>query len=285
MRIFISYSRADHQSAEAVAKTLKQAGHQVFFDKHSIKAADDFNRIIWGEIRKAELFIFLISPNSIRPGSYALTELSFAEKKWPNPERRVLSVLVEPTELTNIPIYTSICHILRPEGNVAASIRAEVLKLHSRHRWIIVGRVAALIIGFVLIGLASLWGYQSYSQQKPIKARSTLTAVGISFDEYSFIDYSSRGDLDAVALFLKAGMDPNVTLPVLQYHHNNPKRFSWKTTPLMAAINYGKVEVVKQLLKAGADVYAKNGEGATVLNLAKEKGNKEIIELLQNATD
>ena len=76
MRVFLSYSRADTTTAEAVAANLKPAGHEVFFDRDSIKVADDFNRIIWGEIQKADLFVFLISPNSVRAGSYALTELA-----------------------------------------------------------------------------------------------------------------------------------------------------------------------------------------------------------------
>ena len=63
-------------TAERVAASLNPAGHEVFFDLDSIKVADDFNRIIRSEIQKADLFVFLISPNSVRAGSYALTELA-----------------------------------------------------------------------------------------------------------------------------------------------------------------------------------------------------------------
>ena len=76
MRVFQSYSKTDTTTAEQVAANLKQAGHKVFFDRDSLKVADDFNRIIRGEIQKADLFTFLISPNSVRAGSYALTELA-----------------------------------------------------------------------------------------------------------------------------------------------------------------------------------------------------------------
>ena len=55
-------------------------------------------------------------------------------------------------------------------------------------------------------------------------------------------------------------------------------------TPLMSECSRNNVEVVKILLShgAGATVNAKNGIGKTALMLAQEKGNTEIVRLLQN---
>jgi len=51
-------------------------------------------------------------------------------------------------------------------------------------------------------------------------------------------------------------------------------------TPLMSAV--GQVENVRALLNAGSDYKAKDKEGNTVMALAREAGNKEVVELLKS---
>jgi ankyrin repeat protein len=246
MRVFLSYSRADRPTAEAIVATLKQAGHSVFFDQDRIQAAEDFNRIIWGQVRKSDLFLFLISPSSVQPGAYALTELGFAEKKWPNPERRVLPVVISPIDIAQVPVYVSLCHILRPEGNVAAEVRATVNRLDKRHRWVRIGRAAAVVAGLALIGGVGFRGYQEYLHQQPIKAREALAAMNIPFDENTFVLHAYQGDLDVVELFLTAGMDPNATT-------GGSSIFSDTTTALSLAAAMGNEPLVRLLLEAGAN--------------------------------
>lgn len=54
-------------------------------------------------------------------------------------------------------------------------------------------------------------------------------------------------------------------------------------TALMKAATVGNIEVVKLLLKAGADINAKNIRGDKALSCAKKAGHQKIIQLLRGA--
>ena len=73
-----------------------------------------------------------ISPHAIEPGSYTLTELRMAQERWPHPGRRVLPVMLEPTEIERVPAYLRAVTIFQPAGNVAAELAAH---LPPRWRW------------------------------------------------------------------------------------------------------------------------------------------------------
>ncbi len=53
--------------------------------------------------------------------------------------------------------------------------------------------------------------------------------------------------------------------------------------PLMLAAGYGETEVVEALLKAGADVLARNEGGFTALMMVKQKHYVDVINLLHEA--
>jgi len=72
------------------------------------------------------LFIFLISPESVASGSFALTELAFARKKWKHPKGHVLPVMLARTQLKRIPRYLTAVTFLEPQGDVAAEVAASV---------------------------------------------------------------------------------------------------------------------------------------------------------------
>ena len=54
---------------------------------------------------------------------------------------------------------------------------------------------------------------------------------------------------------------------------------SW--TPLMEAVEKQNLPLVKLLIAKGADVNAQTKEGMSARSIAKEKGNREIIQLLK----
>jgi hypothetical protein len=54
-----------------------------------------------------------------------------------------------------------------------------------------------------------------------------------------------------------------------------------ETTPLMWAVSYSNYETVKLLLEAGADIEADNADGETALSRAQEQNRTDIVELLE----
>jgi hypothetical protein len=56
-----------------------------------------------------------------------------------------------------------------------------------------------------------------------------------------------------------------------------------KTTPLMAAANLGRVEIVKVLLDKGADPTVVNNKEMTALDLAKKREHKQVVAMLEKA--
>ncbi|MGH9945005.1 MAG: toll/interleukin-1 receptor domain-containing protein, partial [Pyrinomonadaceae bacterium] len=154
MIIFLSYSSKDRTLAEEIHLALLGGGHEVFFDKSSLPPGGDYNSRIRQAIKKSDAFVFLISPNSVRPGGYALTELSFAKEKWPKPWGVVLPVMLAPTDYSLIDKYLTAVTILEPKGNVAAEVAAAVDKLSplSRRlrRFMLPAFILSLIIGLPL---------------------------------------------------------------------------------------------------------------------------------------
>lgn len=128
MVVFISYASRHRDMAEQVKLALAGAGHRVFFDRDKLPAGDDYHLRIHRAVRESEAFVFLISPEAVAAGSYALTELKYAREKWPDPRRRVLPVMVERTAYEQIPNYLKAVTVLEPEGSIAAEIVAELEK-------------------------------------------------------------------------------------------------------------------------------------------------------------
>jgi hypothetical protein len=73
-------------------------------------------------VDRADLFVWLASPASVRPGSYALTELSFAEAKWRNPSGHVLPVLTGEMNAGDLPAYLRPINALTVRGNLEAEV-------------------------------------------------------------------------------------------------------------------------------------------------------------------
>jgi hypothetical protein len=127
--IFLSYASEQSEAAKHIALSLEGEGHDVFRDRTSLPTGESFDVRIRAAIEESDLFVFLISRQSIAEGRYTLTELKFAEQLWAHPAGHVLPVMVEPVPKEAIPAYLRAVTILQPRGNLTAEVAAEVARL------------------------------------------------------------------------------------------------------------------------------------------------------------
>lgn len=86
-------------------------------------------------------------------------------------------------------------------------------------------------------------------------------------------DESKKQYLEIIRYLVSQGADVNISEKVF----NEPDE-----TFLMLAVGAGDCETSKLLIELGADINAKNSQGLTALDIAKKKGHKEVVELLEN---
>src|SRR6266850_8141703 len=101
------------------------------------------------------------------------------------------------------------------------------------------------------------------------KARARLGVMNIAYSDDSFVERAAAGDSVVVRDFLQSGIKPNVT--------GKDGR-----TPLIAAAEAGRLDIVQLLLQSGAQVNATDKSKArnTPLIIASAAGQTEIVKLL-----
>lgn len=129
MKVFLSYPSAERSVAERVNLALLALGHDVFFDRDDLAAGKEYDATIARSVAASDLFIFLITPASVAPGRYTLTELGFAQKKWPHPTGRVLPVMLRETPIDAVPSYLRAVSFLIPRGDPVAEIAQQTERL------------------------------------------------------------------------------------------------------------------------------------------------------------
>ncbi|MFQ5569512.1 MAG: ankyrin repeat domain-containing protein [Rhodothermales bacterium] len=102
------------------------------------------------------------------------------------------------------------------------------------------------------------------------EARQRLAEMRIEYSQDEFIERCQLGDLEAINLFLTAGMSPDT-------------RSRDGVTALMWAAWAGHLEVTQLLLEAGADVNAQTSGGDAVLMFASARDHSEVTQLLLEA--
>jgi hypothetical protein len=132
MNIFLAYASPDKATAESVAFSLRGRGHNVFLDRDDLPSGGSYDQQIERAIKGCDIFVFLISPDSVAEGRYTLAELAFARKKWLHPDGRVLPIMARKTPLEQVPPYLKAVTILEPAGNIAAETGAAVDAMFNR---------------------------------------------------------------------------------------------------------------------------------------------------------
>ncbi|KKQ11345.1 MAG: putative ankyrin repeat-containing protein [candidate division TM6 bacterium GW2011_GWF2_36_6] len=64
---------------------------------------------------------------------------------------------------------------------------------------------------------------------------------------------------------------------------NRPNQYQYNDTPLHIAVDHQRMDVVRLLIKAGADVNARNGNGETLLTVALRRARTIIASMLREA--
>src|SRR5574338_417110 len=122
MKIFLSYSSTDQDLADRIRLALVAQKHKVFFDRNDLDPGHEYDARIAHVIEHTDLFLFLISPESLTEGRYTLTELGIAQRKWSHPDRHVLPVMIRATPFDRIPPYLKAVTILKPAGDIPADV-------------------------------------------------------------------------------------------------------------------------------------------------------------------
>ena len=160
MHIFLSYSSADRDVANRIHLSLVSQGHDVFFDREDLTPGLEYDNRIAEEVQRTNLFIFLISPETVSTGRYTLNELGLAQRRWKHPARHVLPVMVRSTPMDQIPPYLKAVTIMQPAGDIPAEVADYVRQI--RPPW---PKWAGWTIGGAAVGIlaVSLWGFSGMS--------------------------------------------------------------------------------------------------------------------------
>lgn len=126
LKIFLSYASDHRPTAEDLCCRLQALGHEVFFDREDLPAGRSFDDYIRNAIEESDLFVFLISPESVEDGRYTRTELKLASRKWPTPGWHVLPVELVATPIEEVPAYLRSLTVMQAEGNLVAEVVIEV---------------------------------------------------------------------------------------------------------------------------------------------------------------
>lgn len=178
MKLFISYPSNQRDLAERLRIALEGEGHSVFTDRAELKEGETYHEALREAVDEAEGLVFLITPRSVAPGSYALTELDLAQRQWRSPSGRVLPVMVEPTPLASIPPYLRAVTLLQPKGDVVAETVAAMARLRGDSRrglWIGLG----VLLLAIAVG-AGWWWRETELERERTAARQALLQAEIA---------------------------------------------------------------------------------------------------------
>ena len=202
MRIFLSYASEQAEIAETIAVALSVEGHEVFRDRSDLPPGDAYHDRIREAIAESDLFVFLVSPESVAKGRYTLTELELAQQQWRNPSDRVLPVVVQPTDVRSIPAYLKGVTLLEPRGNVPAGVVAAVWRV-AIPRWRrLLRQWAPAIAIVVLVGAFFLVRWVMQERRIANEIASLIAAGGLA---QSSRNYAVAWD----AYERAAAIDPN----------------------------------------------------------------------------
>lgn len=202
MKVFLSYASEQSPLAQEIALALRSEGHDVFLDRSKLEEGEAYHEAIREAIGDSDLFVFLVSPQSVAEGRYTLTELRFAEEAWPAPAGHVLPVMVAPITGQPLPPLLRSVVALRPSGSVPAEVVAEVARLAKPRSARLLRQLAVPLAAIAVIGLAAGgWGIWRASQHRKVCGEAAGLAQQARV-HHEAADYAAAWDGYAAALAL-----------------------------------------------------------------------------------
>ncbi len=182
MKLFLSYPSGQRALAERLTLALEAEGHEVFIDRSELKAGESFHQRLREGILGAEAMVFLVTPDSVRPGSYALAELNIAQQRWRRPGGHVLPVIVSPTPISTLPPYLTAVTVLEPRGDAVAETVAAVAHLTGPSRpwrkWLVGGAAAlAAVVGGSFLAFRQAERAAAETAQRATEQRNLAQAM------------------------------------------------------------------------------------------------------------
>ncbi len=169
MKLFISYPSDQKDLAERLRLALEAEHHSVFTDRSELKEGQPYHEALREAIESAEAMLFLITPRSIAPGSYALAELDIAQRRWRRPGGHLLPVMVTPTPIEDLPPYLRSVTLLQPRGDLVAETVAAVARLRRS-----LPRRSLLAAVALLLAAAGVWLAHQQAEHKRAEEQARL---------------------------------------------------------------------------------------------------------------
>ena len=258
--IFVSYSSAQSDVAARIELALAGDGHAVFRDRSALPPGESFDPRIRAAIEDSDLFIFLISPESVSEGRYTLTELKFAEQKWSHPAGHVLPVFVQATPKDAIPPYLRAVTILQPRGDIVAEVAAEVDRLTAPwwRRMLAPRRLVPTVLLALLVIGGTAMGLPPYLERRAQNARAEMLVA------QSEAELRSGNHANAWALLEQA----RAAAPASERVFEAQEQLAMKRLRSAGLDDRGERSAFDALVKQMAPVLSRGAAGATGERLA-----------------
>lgn len=192
MHIFLSYSSTRRDVALRLKLALEAEQHEVFFDRDDLDAGQAYHQAIRDALAASDLFIYLVSPESVAPGSYTLTELTLAQARWPRPAGHVLPVVVANTPKAAIPAYLKAVTLLEPAGDLVAETMAAVARLATQTSRPPLKRLVAAAVVLLAVGGGAAWGWARVQDQRLARAAETERAAQAAEQSRHLVEQAGR---------------------------------------------------------------------------------------------
>jgi hypothetical protein len=128
MKVFLSYAGEDRALATQVASALRAERHVVHFDATDLKQGDAYNQRIRQAIDDSDAMVWLLSPEAVEPGCYAMTEYELARRKWPDDPGRIFPFFARPTD--RLPPDLPATTIEHTQGHLPAKVVEVIARAH-----------------------------------------------------------------------------------------------------------------------------------------------------------